>query len=218
MNRSFIVHDVDQRSEEWHALRAGRLTASSAADVFAMIKNGEAAKRRDLRTRMVVEQLTGQSQDDAFVSKDMQRGIDGEADALTEYELQTEQIVQQVGFISHVDLPCGYSPDGVIGDFVGLLELKCPRPANHLKNIRANGVPSEYMPQVLHALWMTGAEWCDFASYCAAFPEPLRLFRTRVMRDAVDLNAYELVVRAFLREVEKELAEVRAMVGGTVAA
>jgi len=50
---AFTVIDAPQRSAEWFAARAGRLTGSVAADMLATIKSGEAAARRDLRTRLV---------------------------------------------------------------------------------------------------------------------------------------------------------------------
>lgn len=61
--------------------RVGLLTASCAGDMMATIKSGEAAARRDLRVRLVVERLTGVSQEDGFINAAMQRGIDKEADA-----------------------------------------------------------------------------------------------------------------------------------------
>ena len=216
MTRPFTVHDVDQRSSEWHQLRAGLLTASVAGEMMARIKSGEAAARRDLRTRLVCERLTGRPQEDTYVSRDTQRGIDEEPMGLAQYELSSSVLVRPVGFVKHDSLPCGYSPDGVIGDFDGLLELKCPRPSNHLKYLRVGALPSEYQWQVIHALWLTGAAWCDFASYCEQFPESLRLFVTRVHARDVDLAAYELNVRTFLGEVDKEVAEVLAM-GGVAA-
>lgn len=218
MSRPFVLVDVDQRSEAWFAARAGRLTASCAADMMARIKTGEAAGRRDLRTKLVIERLTGAPQEDGFVSKDMQRGIDSEADALTEYEIATGLIVQRVGFLQHPELMAGCSPDGMVNDFEGLLELKCPRPANHLECLRSRTLPARYVPQVTHALWISGARWCDFATYCADFPEPLRLFRVRVERNETEIAAYEVMARAFLSEVEKELADVSALLPAGAAA
>lgn len=206
------MHDVDQRSEAWHALRAGKLTASCAGDMMARIKSGEAAARRDLRTRIVCERLTGLPQEDAYLSRDMQRGIETEAEALAEYEIRADAIVQRVGFLTHPELPVGYSPDGVIGDYDGLLELKCPRAANHLKYLRGRELPVDYRYQVTHALWLTGARYCDFVSYCAQFPEPLRLFRVRVLPKAEELDSYEVMLRAFLAEVEREVEAVQALV------
>jgi len=39
------------------------------------------------------------------------------------------------------------------------------------------------------------------------------VFVTRVTRADVDLNAYELAVRLFLGEVDRELAEVQSLTG-----
>lgn len=217
--RPFVVHDVDQRSEAWRKLRAGRLTASVAAKMFATRKDKtEAADRRDLRVQLVCEVLTGEPQEDAFLSKDMQRGIETEPEAFAAYELATSTVVQKVGFITHRELAAGCSPDGIIGDYEGGLELKCPRAANHLGYLRAGKLPAEYLYQVTHSLWLTGLPWWDFASYCAAFPEPLRLFRVRAMRDETAIASYELMLRAFLAEVEKEVEAVRALMSaGAVA-
>jgi predicted phage-related endonuclease len=211
VSRPFILVDVEQRSPEWFAARAGRLTASSAGDMMARIKTGEAAARRDLRTKLVIERLTGIPQEDGFVSKDMQRGIDQEPAALAEYQIVTDAYVQAVGFLQHPTLMAGCSPDGTIEDFAGVLELKCPRPANHLECIRSKGLPSRYLPQVTHALWISGAQWCDFATYCADFPENIRLFRVRIQRDDAAIAAYELMAREFLAEVDREVEEVRGL-------
>lgn len=210
--RPFTVHDVDQRSDEWRQLRAGRLTASVAGDMMATRKDKqEAAPRRDLRTQLVCERLTGLPQEDAFLSKDMQRGIEVEPEAFAAYELETCTVVQKIGFITHNELPAGYSPDGIVGDFEGCVELKCPRASNHLRYLKGKALPSEWVYQVAHALWITQAPWCDFATYNATFPEPLRLFRVRVYAKDLDLNAYELTLRCFLSEVEKEVEEVKAL-------
>lgn len=210
--RLFTVHDVEQRSDEWRALRAGRVTASVAGDMMATRKDKtEAAARRDLRAQLVCEILTGQPQEDAFLSRDMTRGIETEPEAFAAYELETCSVVQKVGFITHNELAAGYSPDGIVGDFDGCVELKCPRAANHLANLRGRALPLGYEYQITHALWITGAPWCDFATYCAQFPEPLRLFRVRVKRESVDLAAYELVLRSFLSEVEREVESVRGL-------
>lgn len=219
MSRPFTVHDVEQRSEAWRALRAGRLTASVAGDMMATRKDKtEAAARRDLRTQLACEILTGQPQEDAFLAKDMQRGIEVEAEAFAAYELEASVVVQKVGFLTHHELAAGASPDGIIGDFDGGLELKCPRAANHLAYVRGRKLPAEYTYQIAHSLWLTGLPWWDFASYSSAFPEPLRLFRVRTYAKDVDLAAYELCLRSFLSEVEKEVEAVRAlMTAGAVA-
>lgn len=207
-----IVHAVEQRSPEWHALRVGKLTGTGAGDMLAQIKTGEAAARRDLRMRIVCERLTGQSQEDAYVNAAMQRGIDKEADAFAAYEALTGQMALPVGFLSHDTLPAGCSPDGQIGNFAGLLELKCPKTATHVGYLRGGKVPTAYLPQITHNLWISGAAYCDFFSFDDRLPEPLQCFHVRMERSKVDIAAYELLVVQFLRECDDEIAALNGLV------
>lgn len=207
----FLVLTPDQRTDAWHAARLGRLTGSCAADMFAKIKTGEAAARRNLRVRLVLERLTGQSQEDDFVSKDMQRGTELEAAAFAAYEAETGNLARRVGFLAHPELHAGCSPDAEVGGFTGIVELKCPKSVTHLSYLRARAVPDDYLKQCQHNLWITGAQWCDFVSFDPRFPPALRLMITRVTMLAAERAAYEVMVRAFLAEVDREFADVLAM-------
>lgn len=208
----FDVIACEQGSVEWLQARCGRVTGSRAGDMMATIRSGEAAARRDYRLQLVVERLTGQPQGDSFVSADMQRGTDLEPFARLAYEGATGLMVAQTGFLAHRTIACGASLDGHVGDFDGIVELKVPRPANHLKYLRAGVVPPEHRFQIIHNLFVTNATWCDFVSFCPAFPEPLQLFNVRTSIDDVDVQAYALALSLFLSEVEKELASVQALI------
>lgn len=215
---SFTIIDAPQRSPEWFAARAGRLTGSVASDIVAELKKGgEPACRRDLRTKLVLERLTGRSLEDDYLNADMKRGIELEPEALRAYEAESGNLVQQTGFLAHDELRVGCSLDGHIGDFDGIVELKCPRPANHLRYLKGGVLPAEHRFQILHNLYVTGASYAVFGSYCADFPEPLRLFRVLVERDETAIKSYELIVRMFLAEVDKELAEVQALAAAQAA-
>lgn len=202
--------DVVQGSPEWKTARLGRLTASCVADAFATLKSGkgEAAGRRNLRVQLVLERITGQSQESTFYSADMERGTELEDAARRAYEGLTGRFVEPAGFIVHDVLMAGCSPDGLMAD--GGLELKCPKAATHLEYVRG-ALPNEYYLQSVHGLWLTGLAWWDFASFHPDFPEPLRLKVTRIHANDVDLAAHELNVRLFLDEVDKEEAAVREL-------
>jgi len=211
-----FIRSMAQRSDEWYVARLGRLTGSVAGDMVATVKKGEAAARRDLRLRLVCERLTGESQEERFVSKEMQGGIDKEPEALGAYEARTGACVLPVGFLEHFDvtngemLLSGASPDGQIGGYRGLVEVKCPKSATHYRYVRNKVVPPEYIPQITHYLWLTGAEWCDFVSYDDRFPTALQLFVVRHHRDERAIEAYNLLARIFLRECDDELAAIQA--------
>lgn len=206
-----IVHDMDQRTPEWHKARLGKFTASRAKDMLATIKSGEAAARRDLKVQLVLERLTGQPQEGGYVNSDMQRGTDMEPDAFAAYEALTGELALPVGFVSHDSLMAGCSPDGRVGNFRGVLELKCPKSATHLGYLKGRSLPSDYRGQVTHAMWITGAEFCDFVSFDDRFPADLQLFHVRVKRGDVDIAAYELMSRLFLDEVDREYQQVLSL-------
>lgn len=209
----FRIVTTEQRTPEWHQARVAMLTGTCASDMLATIKSGEAAARRDLRARLVAERLSGQSQEDGYVSKEMQRGSDLEADAICAYELARDVVVQPVGFLAHHELSAGCSPDGQINQFEGLIEVKCPKTATHIGYLRSQKVPTAYLHQITHNLWITGAQWCDFVSFDPRLPEAARLLVRRVLRSEVDLKAYELAVRLFLNEVDADVADVLRLCG-----
>jgi hypothetical protein len=150
-------------------------------------------------------------EEDHYESDYMRRGLAREAEGRDLYEAVTGELVHEVGFVRHDTLPIGCSPDGVVGDFEGGLELKAPKFTTHYEYLRKHMLPSEYSPRIVPSLFVTGAPWWDFCSYCPEFDGAGRLFWVRVHRDAVDLAAYELAVRFFLDEVEQVKATLTAL-------
>lgn len=214
---AFTIIDAEQRSPEWFAARLGRLTGSNAADMLATIKTGEAAARRDLRVRLVLERLTGVSQEDGYVNGAMQWGIDKEAEAFAAYEIASGNMVRRTGFLSHSTLMVGCSLDGDVDEFDGILEVKCPKSATHFGYLKAGSLPANHLPQIQHNLWISGAQWCDFVSYDPRFPEPMRLFVHRVPRVEIDVLAYSKVALKFLEEVDAEFAQAQSLLSKAVA-
>ncbi len=198
------VIDHEQRTPGWFQARAGRVTGSRAADVLAKIKSGEAAARRDYRLQLAVERLTGLPQESGYINAEMQRGIDLEPIARAQYEARSGNFVRQTGFCQHEELLAGCSLDGDIEEFFGILELKVPKSATHISYLRAQRLPSEYIPQITHNLWITGAQFCDFVSFDDRLPEGLQYFCIRVKREELDIPSYVAEVQKFLAEVEAE--------------
>lgn len=204
-----IVHNCEQRSQEWVAARLGRLTSSDAAEMLAVRRDGkEAAGRRNLRVRLALERIVGRSLESGFMSNAMRQGQEREADALTLYEGITGVVISTVGHVAHDTLMAGCSPDGYVGDFEGVIEAKCPLPATHLDYLRTGVIPTEYQRQIQHHLWITGARWCDWLSFCPDFPEHLQVKLVRVERVSADIAAYELLVRQFLNDVQAEYDDI----------
>ncbi len=202
-----MIHDIEQGSEAWHAIRCGRVTASRMSDALAEIKKGEAASRRNYRAELVCEILTGIPVD-AYVSKEMQWGRDNEQFARTAYELQQDLEVNPAGFAVHDSIPrFGASPDGLVGSD-GVLEIKCPNTSTHLECWLTGGIPTEHFPQMRAELACTGRAWVDFVSFDPRLPRHLQLFVKRFHRDAPKIAELEKQVKIFLAEVDGVLARL----------
>lgn len=208
------ILDCEQRSADWHAARLGRVTSSCAAEMLATRKDkSEAAGRRNLRVRLALERITNRSLESSYQSDAMRQGTEREADAVSLYEVLTGSIIRTVGFVCHDDLMAGASPDGYVGEWEGLVEAKSPLPATHWEYVQSGVVPGDYLRQVQHQLFITGAGWCDWISYCPEFPEPLRMKCVRIERDDAAMRAYGLLLKMFLKEVDAEIAAIEAMAG-----
>ncbi len=197
----------DQGTQEWLIERAGKVTASRFKDVLAKIKTGEAATRRNYRMQIVTERLTGLPTE-SFQNGAMQWGKDQEATARLAYEKKSGALVIEHGFLTHLTIDAGCSPDGLIGDDGGI-EIKCPfNSMIHVETV-LGGMPSEHMPQVQGAMWITGRQWCDFVSFDPRLPENLRLYVQRIPRDEVFISNLESEVVKFLAEVAELEATLR---------
>lgn len=199
-----IRHDVIQRSPAWHALRIGKVGGSQAAALLATGRSGEAVSRALLRHQLVLERLTGRSHASRFVSGPMRQGIDRERHALSAYEVETGTLVRRVGYFQHETLQAGVSPDGVVGDCLGLVEVKCPLATTHAKTEARGTIPGPHQKQIVHACFITGAPWCDWVSYDPTAATPLQI--VRLVPDAQQLASYAWAVTMFLREVDQAVA------------
>lgn len=199
---------VEQRSAEWHALRVGKVTASRVSDVIAKTKSGYSASRANYLAELVAERLTGEPYEQ-YVNADMMRGVELEDRARECYEIARNVIVDKVGFVPHPDIQmAGASPDGLVGSD-GLVEIKCPKTATHIKYIRDGKVPRDYFAQMQWQMDCTGRRWCDFVSYDPRMPEHRRLFVFRVVRDDGFIAEVRDEVQRFLAEVEEVVEELR---------
>jgi hypothetical protein len=209
--RPFVVVDAEQRTPAWYAARLGRLTGSVAGDMLATVKSGEAAARRNLRLRLVLERLTRTSQDSDFVSPAMQAGIDREEFAFRAYEALTGDLAVRVGFCQHSTLMAGCSPDGHLGDFAKLLSIKCRQPAAHYEFIKSGKIPADAFAQIRHELWITGAADCDYFSWNPDFEPALQSRIVTVTRTEAAIPEYEAKALAFLAEVDTDVLAMRTL-------
>ena len=217
MSRAFTVVDCIQRSPEWHRARCGNLTASRAKAIYTegRKKGEESVMRRDLRIQIACERITGQpeDEDDSYKGRWVEQGVENEPRARLAFEARTALVVREVGFLQHMAYPIGCSPDGYLGDFEGIVSLKCTKASTQIRYCTANRLPEEYEAQMLTELWVSGAKTYHFLSWCETLPEHLRTFLTVVQRASVQTAIDDFEVRAlkFLAEVDEQVAQLERL-------
>lgn len=141
------IHQVDQGSEEWHQLRAGKYTGSNADKLlkFGAIDYSltETGKFRG-----------------NFWTK---RGHILEAEAIEIYEQIRKTSVDRVGFVTNSKWPsAGYSPDGLGVDRT--IEVKCFDEAMHMKLFNGN-VPFKIQAQIHYGMFLCEKDLSDLIIY-----------------------------------------------------
>ena len=198
---------MEQRTDEWHKARLGKVTASRIVDVMATSKSGVAATRQNYEAQLIAERLSGQPTP-CFNNAAMQWGVDQEPHARTAYSFIVDHDVEEIGFVEHPLIKMsGSSPDGLVGS-AGLIEIKCPNTATHLRFLEDEKIDRRYRFQMNWQMACTGREWCDFVSYDPRLPNRFGLKILRIMRDDELIEAIEHEVGAFLDIIENKIREL----------
>jgi predicted phage-related endonuclease len=164
-------HNFAQGTDEWHRVRALKLTASEAQAIAA---NG---KGLDTYCFKVVTEYFS-SNPDRYDNADMERGRELEPIARDIYELTTGNKVEQVGF-GEYDKHTGCSPDGLVteGKEKGGLEIKCLSDIRHMEVVLSNKYDKKYSWQCQMSLMLTGFPWWDLAFFNPNFEKSLIICR-----------------------------------------
>ena len=153
-------HNVEQRSEEWFNLRAGKITGSALSKVMS----GTSTKGfTEIVNKLATERvLNRRVETETYISKDMQIGIDMEDEAIEVFERETFIDVSHGGFWQYSDT-VGDSPDGNFKG--GTLEVKCVKYNTIEEYFEKNKLPSVYKWQCQHHLLCSGTENGYFMAY-----------------------------------------------------
>lgn len=200
----------DQRSPEWFKERCGKITASRIDAVMAKPKgkNTYSATRANYKAQLVLERITGEEKGSNFQTKAMERGTELEPEARWAYNSKFDVVAEPQGFIQHPTIPnAGCSPDGFVGD-EGMIQIKCPYPANHIEWLTSGAVPTEHRKQMAMELsCCPERKWSDFVSYCPDMPPHLQLFVARLKREDA---------RDIIEEIDREVMKLDAEIEETI--
>lgn len=187
------IIDVEQRTPEWYAARAGIPTASCFADVLA---KGEGKVRRSYMLKLAGELVSGEPMEN-FQSPAMIRGTEQEDEARALYAFLSEEPLTRVGFVRNGRVGC--SPDSFVGER-GILEIKSAAAHILVEYMLKGGFPPAHKAQCQGALWVCERDWVDIAIYNPR----MKLFEHRGWRD-------EPYIKTLAEEVARfndELAEI----------
>lgn len=220
------IHNVEQGTAEWKALRRGRVTGTRLKSVM-----GTPEARRKLIAELIAEEGTEQCKEFRATSE-MERGTAEEVFAVKAYEQETGNKLEQVGFVTSGKFPwLGLSPDGLVkqrGVYRRGAEFKSPdsktvilykienmipmeetgligKKGDELAGAPFCGIPSDYKYQVLdYFLCVETLEEVDFGVYDERFiDEDAKLYVVTIKRD-------DPVVKEELERIEEELLRFRA--------
>ncbi len=207
-----IIHDVEQRSDEWYALRAGIPTASEFSKLVTS-KGKFSTQIETYAKTLAAEKFAGKPVDAWEGNQWTERGRDLEDEALKLYGFSNDCELTRVGFVTNDEGTMGCSPDALVNDH-GLVELKCLKAERHIEamayftNYR-RPQPS-YIAQAQGQMLICERPVCDLLFYHPVLPP----FTISVAADAAFHRSILLAVDEVLRQRDDALELINRFAGG----
>ena len=197
-------HDVEQYSDEWWELRAGRFTASLASKIITPTGKPSAQYQKEIG-RLIAEAKGWQEPADFVETEWMARGTELEDQARTWFCLERDIDVMNGGiitdgyFAASCDALTGYMPNPIPCEF------KVPKPSTHIAWLIKGGLPDEHRAQVHFQMVVAEAPHAWFMSYHPEM-EPLLV---KVVADDYTEN-----LRSYMEKAALELSKAYKKITG----
>lgn len=175
-----IIHKFEQGTEEWLAIRVGKLTASNATAIASCWK------WLDTYVLEIVSGMLSSWEKESFSNKHTERWHELEPQARAIYEMKKWVDVETVWFIEISDyIWC--SPDWLIWDD-WLIEIKCPDDDKYLKMLLnwESEIDSWYLNQMQMQMLLTDRKWCDFVAFNPNFKKSMCIYRILPNQDKMN--------------------------------
>lgn len=213
------IINVVQGTPEWLEYKVGRASGSSIWKVDAKGRgSAPSASTLEYEAQLVVERLTKKPVP-TFQTEAMRNGTLREPEGRAGYSFRNDVEVHEFGAIQHPTLEWACSsPDGIIGDFEGAIEIKSPTYTTHLDTLLAKQdgrqtIQGKYLSQML---WLMACapeiKWVDYVSFCPDFPEHMSFYVERITRKGNEdaIAALEKKVAIFLDGVAKTVERLQS--------
>lgn len=200
------IIDVEQRSDEWHELRRGKITGSKLHGIVTLRGNSKKIGFYEL----MAERL-GAINDDSESGMDRGERLEAEARAL--FQEKTGKKVQSIGFcVSDENPSIAFSPDGLIKKgkkYTESIEVKCLSSARHLEAYFEKTIPNEYLPQAYQNFIVnTDLQKLHFVFYdprVSVLPYHTITLEREAMQGEIDF--YKNYQNSVLQEIDQLVAE-----------
>lgn len=162
-----IIHTMEQRTEAWDDIRAGKITGSVASKLVT--PTGKRSTQAAGEIGRIIAEAQGW-QPPEFIKPTfwMERGVDLEDESRNWLQIVLGMKIIQCGFMEHDSGLAGFSPDGYImdGEQVIPVELKTPKPSTHITWVLQKGLPKVHHAQCHMGMVIADAPYMHFQSYC----------------------------------------------------
>lgn len=175
-----------------------------------LLTGGKGMTRASYLREVAAEILSGPPADDGYQSTDMVRGRELEHYARLAYEAASGKIVTQIGFATIAHGRIGASPDGLIHGGEAALEIKCPRPKNHLRYLARAQVERDHGAQLQGVAWVLEVPLVDFVSFCPEVSACPLIIHTIARDDDLIRRITDSAIYG-ITEIDKMVAEVRSL-------
>lgn len=190
------IHNFEQRTDEWFAIRKWKLTASKA-DAIATAKVW-----LDTYCKEIMADKYSKIKEESYTNDDIERWVELEYEARNIYELETWNTVEEVWFVEFDDMSW-FSPDWLVWDDWGI-EIKCMNNKNHFNFIIDREIPSKYMWQIQLSLLLSDRKWWDFISYNPNYDNAIVIERVLPDDDKFEkLSKWLEIGKKKLKEIEE---------------
>ncbi len=196
-------NNIEQKSDEWHQIRKGKITGTTLKDIMGTPKAREGAYYEIIAQRLTIGV-------ESEYENPMDRGNRLEPDALTMFEFEMDKQVERTGFVENDNnSQIGYSPDGlIVGRDDEDVEVKCPGGKNYVKMWLTNKVPDEYYWQLVQAFIVNeNLQKRYFVGYNPDISiHPIHIIEVTRESLLVDIGRAEEQQNEFLESVENTLS------------
>ncbi len=157
-----IYHwDIEQGSDSWNEIRAGKWSASKAAVIMGGL---DTKGLEDLVMDVAWGRMYGPIEHSSYKSAAMERGSCLEPGTRERYAFATDRLITECGFVEHSTVPhVGWSPDGLDShNHRHAIEAKNPLHKAYMEVCRTGKVPAQYRWQYKWGMWVGELESMDF--------------------------------------------------------